>query len=142
MTRLEKGSCVFAPVSPVEIHGKEEERFVLQQRVNARDKRLAVGIVAGEVPVDDLIGDRKESPMGTFRALDARLLADASNPLIATRGCVTRFPGFSALESSRINIVSSAKEGTKEPDLGVRRRALIDKSRYRKHRSMTTSLKR
>src|SRR5262249_49985295 len=68
------------------------------------------------------------------RALDARLLADASNPFIAAGGGVTRFPGFSALEPSRINIVSSAKEPTKQPGLGVCRRGLIDERRFGKHR--------
>ena len=72
--------------------------------------------------------------MLAIRALDSWLLANASNPLIAAGGCVTRFPGFSALEPPRINIVSSAEERTEQPDLGIRRRVLIDESRFEKHR--------
>src|SRR5262245_4190685 len=86
------------------------------------------------MPTNYFISNWKKTLVLAVRALDTRLLADASNPLIAAGGCVTRFPGFSALEPSRINIVSSAKERTKEPDLGVRRRVLIDESRFGKHR--------
>src|SRR5215471_14142199 len=86
------------------------------------------------MPTNYFISDWKKTLMLAVRALDTRLLADASNPLVAAGGCVTRFPGFSALEPSRINIVSPAKKRTKEPDLSVRRRVLIDESRFGKHR--------
>src|SRR5262245_32633439 len=71
--------------------------------------------------------------MQAIRAFDSRFLANTSNPLVAAGGCVTRFPGFSALEPPRVNIVSSAEARTEQPDLGVRRRVLIDESRFGKH---------
>src|SRR5438046_10667049 len=86
------------------------------------------------MPTNYFISDWKKTLMLAVRALDTRLLADASNPLIAAGGCVTRFPGFSALESPRINIVSSAEERTEQPDLGVRRRGLIGEGSLEKHR--------
>jgi hypothetical protein len=49
------------------------------------------------MPTNYIISDWKKTLMLAVRALDTRLLADASNPLIAAGGCVTRFPGFSAL---------------------------------------------
>src|SRR5437867_11892661 len=86
------------------------------------------------MPTNYFISDWKKTLMLAVRALDTRLLADASNPLIAAGGCVTRFPGFSALESPRINIVSSGGERTEQPDLGVRRGVLLDGSRFEENR--------
>src|SRR5213078_826528 len=118
----------------IEISGEEKTRLVLKHRVYAGDKRLTGWIKSRQMPTNYFISDWKKTLMLAVRALDTRLLADASNPLIAAGGCVTRFPGFSALESPRINIVSSAEERTEQPDLGVRRRVLIDESRFEKHR--------
>jgi len=73
------------------------------------------------MPTNYFISDWKKTLVLAVRALDMRLLADASNPLIAAGGCVTRFSGFPALEPPRINIVSSTKKRAKQFDLGVGR---------------------
>ena len=71
--------------------------------------------------------------MLAVRTFDSRLLTDTSNPLIAAGRRVTRSSGFPALEPPRINIVSPAEERTEEPDLGLRRRVLMDDSSFEKH---------
>ena len=81
-TGFEKCGRIFLPSGLVEINGKEETRFVPQQRIDAGDKGLPIGVMAREVPANHVVGHRKESTVGTFSALDARLLADATHPLV------------------------------------------------------------
>lgn len=45
-TRAEIGPDVFAPVGFVEIDGQEKTRFVLEQRIDASDEGLAIGVRA------------------------------------------------------------------------------------------------
>ena len=91
---FEKGLGIFLPVRLVEVDGQEEARLIQEQRVNARDEGLTVTILAGQVPSDDLVGDGEKSTMGTLRALDTRLFADASHPLVGARGRITRLACF------------------------------------------------
>ena len=79
---------IVAPSALVKIDGKEEAGLVLQQRIDARDERLRVGVGSRQVPADDVVGHRKESTVGTLGALDARLLADATYPLVCASGRV------------------------------------------------------
>jgi hypothetical protein len=81
-TRVKKCGRIFLPSGLVEINGKEETRFVPQQGIDAGDKGLPSGVVAREVPPNHVVGHRKESTVGTFGALDAWLLADATHPLV------------------------------------------------------------
>ena len=50
-----KGTGIFAPADLVEIYGKEEAGLVLQQRIDACDKRLTISIVARQVPANDVV---------------------------------------------------------------------------------------
>lgn len=79
------------------------------------------------VPTYDIVGERKESTIGTLSAFDARLLADASDPLVGTGGRVAGFAGLAALESPRVHVVAASEERSKEGDLCLRRRCLIDR---------------
>ena len=85
------------------------------------------------MPTNYFISDWKKPLMLAIPTFDSRFLTDTSNPLVAASGRVTGLSGFPALEPPRIDIVSSAEERTKQPDLGVRRRVLIDESRFEKH---------
>ena len=130
---FEKGRCILAPAGLVEIDGQEEARLVLKHRIDAGDKRLALGVAARQVPTNHFVSHRKESTVGTVGAFDARLLADASHPLVGAGGRVTGLAGFPALESPRINIVATAEQRTEQRDLGLRRRCLIDRARDQVH---------
>src|SRR5262249_24992196 len=132
--RLQKCTCVGSPAFLIEIDSYEKARLILKHGINTGDKRLTRWIKSRQMPTNYFISDWKKTLVLAVRTLDTRLLTDASNPLIAAGRCVTRFPGLPALEPPRINIVSSAEERTEQPDLCVRRRVLIDESRFEKHR--------
>ena len=87
--RFEKGGRILLPPGLVEINGKEETRFVPQQRIDAGDEGLPIGVMAREVPPNHVVGHRKESTVGTFGALDAWLLADATHPLVGAGWRIT-----------------------------------------------------
>ena len=65
--RVQEGARVVLPAGLVEIGRQEEARLVQQQRVNTRDEWLAFGILAGEVPADDVVGHRQESTVWDTR---------------------------------------------------------------------------
>jgi hypothetical protein len=92
------------------INGEEETGLVLKQRVDAGHEGLPLGVVTRQVPANDVICDRKEPTVGTFRAFDARLFADASDPLVGTGWRVTSPARFAALESPRVDIVAASEE--------------------------------
>jgi hypothetical protein len=79
---LRKGCSVVLPVRFIEIERQEEARFVQEQRIDARDKRLALAIFAGQVPANDVVGHGQESAVLTVRALNPRFLTDAAHPLV------------------------------------------------------------
>ena len=68
---------------------------------------LAVGIVAGEVRANDLIGSRKEATVRAVGALDARLLADPAGPLVRAGGFIAGPPGLPAFEPARVDVVAT-----------------------------------
>ena len=72
--------------------------------------------------------------MRAVRAFDSRFLTDTSNPLVGAGESVTRLSGFPALEPPRINIVPPAEKETKQPDLGVGGRMLMNGTRFENHR--------
>jgi hypothetical protein len=57
-----------------------------------------------------IIRDREESPVQAIVAFDPRLLADSKRPFVGTRRTVPRSARLSALESSRVDIISSPKQ--------------------------------
>ncbi len=118
-TRVHEGEGVVLPPGFVEVDCEEEARLVEEQGIHAGDEPLAIGILAREVPANDLIGDRKEATVGTLGALDSRLLADAANPLVRASGRIPGFPGLPALEPPRVHIISTAEERPEKCDLGL-----------------------
>ena len=64
--RFEKGRGIVLPAGLVEVDGQEEARLVEQQRIDTSDEGLSLGVAAGQVPADDVVGDRKESTVGAF----------------------------------------------------------------------------
>jgi hypothetical protein len=66
----------------VEIDRQEEARFILEHRINADDHRSTIGILAGKMLANDLVGDWQELPMGARRKPDFRLLTHASRPFV------------------------------------------------------------
>jgi hypothetical protein len=60
------GICL--PPCLVEIDGEEVARLVQKQRVDASDERLTLSISPGQMPADDVVGDRKEPTMRADRA--------------------------------------------------------------------------
>ena len=81
-------------------------------RVAVGPQKLAISILAREVPADDLIGDGKESTVRTVGAFDARFLTDSANPLVRAGGCIAGPPGLPALESARIDVIATTKRNT------------------------------
>ena len=69
--------------------------------VDTRDERLILIVTPGQVPVDDLVRDRKEATMRADGTLDARLLADAAYPLGRARGRVARRSSGSRIGADR-----------------------------------------
>lgn len=121
-----EGGCVFPPGSLVEISGKEEAGLVLENRVDTGDEWLAGIIASGKVPPNHVVGDREESAVRAIRAFDARLLADARNPLVPACRGISGFSGSPAFEAPRIDVVTSPDERAKQRNFGIRRRTAVD----------------
>lgn len=132
-TGVKKGRSVFAPAGLVEVDGEEEAGFVPKQRVDAGDEGLSLGVATRQVPANDVVSDRKEPTVGTFSAFDARLLADATNPLVGTGGRVTGSARFSALKSPGVHVVAASEQRPEQGDLRFGRRRPIDRAIKRGH---------
>src|SRR6185295_13654337 len=115
-TRFHECAAVLAPALLIKVRRKKKARLIPKHRVNARDERLAGLIRSRQMPSDDLVGQRQKLSILTFRALDARLLADTANPFVAARWRIARSSGFAAFEPSGINIISPTEERAKESD--------------------------
>lgn len=62
-TGLEECLGIVPPADLVEIDGQEVAGLVSQQRVHTRHEGLAVAIRSGQMPRDDLIGDREQATL-------------------------------------------------------------------------------
>src|SRR5690606_34648579 len=89
--RTGEGSNILSPLGFVEIDGQEVAAVVLQQRVDT-DR-----VVTGQVGVDGSVRKRDQRAIPAVSALDTRLLAHSSAPLVRTGRCVTRLAGRLAL---------------------------------------------
>jgi hypothetical protein len=118
---------VLLPPGFVEIDREEETRLVEEQWIHAGDEGLSSGILAREMPANDLIGYRQEAAVGTVGAFDARFLTDTADPLVCAGGCVPGPAAFPALEAARVHIVSTTEEGSEERDLDLGSRRPIDR---------------
>jgi hypothetical protein len=89
---------------------------------------MTIGVLAGKMLANDLVGDRQELSTGTCRVLDFRRLADVPRPLIRAGGLITRMARLATLKSTRINILAPAKERTEQGDFGNDRRSMMNGS--------------
>jgi len=121
-TCRKEGLGIFAPAGLVEVDRQEAAGLVLEQRVDPCDERLPVASHPRQMPPNDFIGHRKKAPMRASRTLDVRLITDSPHPFMGARGQVAGLPGLPALETAGIHVLTPPEEGTKECDLGVRRR--------------------
>ena len=117
---LEKSRNIVAPPRFVEINSEEEAGLVLQQRIDAGDKWLSAGVMAGQMPANHVVGHRQEAAVGTLSALDTRFLADTTHPFVRTSGRIPGLPGLPTLESTGVHVFASPKQGPEESDLGLR----------------------
>src|SRR5258708_40281675 len=78
------------------------------------------------MPADHLVSYLQKAAIGTIRAFDSWLFTDAANPFIGAGRRITGFPGFSALETPGIYILSAPKKRSKQLYLGGGRRIVWD----------------
>ncbi|MFH0880821.1 MAG: hypothetical protein V2A34_13985 [Lentisphaerota bacterium] len=109
---------IFTPIFLVEVGGQEEAGLILQHGVDTHNKLTARLIPARKMMHYGFIGYGKESPVGAVGASNLAFVAQVSDPLVGASGAVTRLAGLSTLETARIHIRPSAKERSKQGDLG------------------------
>src|SRR5260370_41099838 len=78
------------------------------------------------MPADHLVRYLQPAAIGKCRASDSWLYTHAANPFIGAGRRITGFPGFSALETSGIYILSAPKKRSKQLYLGGGRRMVCD----------------
>lgn len=66
-TRVEERGRVVLPVRLVEVDGEDEARFVEQQRIDAGDEHLPLGVDSGKMPANDVVGEGQEAAVGATR---------------------------------------------------------------------------
>jgi len=79
------------------------------------------------MPADHFIRDLKEAAIGTIRAFDSQLFADAANPFIRASGSVAGFAGLPTLETAGINILPAPEKRSKQLYLGCWWRTVRDR---------------
>ena len=126
-TCLKESLGIFLPVCFVEISSQEETGFVQQHWVDAHDKIPSIVVLTGEMPANDIVGDSQETSVRALGALNSWLFAYALNPFVGADRRVSRFPGLSALKTTRIDVVSSTEKGTEKGDLGRWQRLTINR---------------
>jgi hypothetical protein len=84
MTGVKQRPCIIRPALFIEVGCKEPTRLILQQRINSGDKITGSGIATTQMLLDDVIGWGDECLMRAFPALNLRLSADPSYPLVGT----------------------------------------------------------
>jgi hypothetical protein len=124
--RVEVGDSVLLPLFLVEIDGQKKTGIIAEERIDSGDEIFSVVIRAGEMPPDDFIRELEESAVRAVSTFDPRLLADAADPFIGAGWRVAGFPALSAFEAPGIEIVTAAKQGAEEADLGLGGRAVVD----------------
>ena len=128
--RIEKRGRIPLPIFVIEIHRQKEASLVLQHGIDAHDKIQAPVIPARKMPADHFVSDLKKAAIGTIRAFDSRLFADAANPFIGAGRRIAGFPGPPALESPGINILSAPEKRSKQLYLGSRWRMIRNRGAW------------
>jgi hypothetical protein len=105
---LRESGDVFLPSSLVEVDGEKPTGLVLEKRVHADD------MTAAQMVVDYLVVNRLERLIRTLAALDARLLADTSHPLVRAGWRVASRAFVLIDPETREHIRTAAKQRTEE----------------------------
>jgi hypothetical protein len=102
-TGLGEGGHVVGPRRLIEVRCQEPTRFIGQERVDP-DNMTSLKVIK-----DDLVLDREEGLVRTLTALHSRLLANAPNPLVPARGCVSLAAGPGVRPEPRVDVVAASK---------------------------------
>ncbi|MDA3919256.1 MAG: hypothetical protein PF501_01035 [Salinisphaera sp.] len=100
------GECrdIVSPTSLVKIDRKEMTGFICQQRINTNYAS------ALQMIEDDSIGYRNKRLIGTFPALDPRLVADTAYPFVGACGGVSVFVRLRVMPALRKYIGSAYEQ--------------------------------
>lgn len=123
---------VVLPRLLVEIHGEEIAGLVGEQRVDAGDKFVSRGVLAGQVLPYHFIGHWEERAVWADGAFDPRLFADAANPLVGAGGRVAFAAGLFVLVASRIHVLPPPEQRAEKRDLVGGRAARVNAVHGRK----------
>ncbi len=117
--RFDVSTRVILPVGLVEVDGEKPARLVEAHRVDAR-REIPVGGIFGILPeqmiTDDVRRHGLERPVITGLTGDARLFADAGDPLVAAHGRVSALARLPALEAPRVDVIAATEEAEEELD--------------------------
>ena len=114
---LQNYRSIRLPTRLVEVNRQEEAGLVQQQRVDTANERLTVVVPPGEMPTDDVVGDRKEATVRTDRALDSWFLTDPTHPLVGACGSRAGLACLPTLEAAWVHVVAPSEQGSEQRDL-------------------------
>ena len=89
---------------------------------------MTIVVLTAEMPANHVVGYRKKALVRAFGTFDSRFFADSLDPLITASRRIASPACSTTLEAARVDIFSSAKQGTEEGDFGLGGRALIHAS--------------
>jgi len=107
---LDECCHIVAPPRPIEINCQKPAGLVKQERVDAEN------VLPLKMRADRLVINRHEGLVGTFAALDPRLLADAPDPFVGAGGGVALGLLLRIGPQPGKDIFATAEELTEEPD--------------------------
>ena len=128
LTSLVKCAGVLLPAIAIEIDSQEVAGLVRKHRVEANNEVTAQTVEASEMLPDDLVRDRKKTPVGTLGTFDSGLLANTADPFVGASRCIPGLASFPAYEPARIDVLTPAKQGAEQDDLLSGCRVLSDLS--------------
>ncbi len=116
--RLPKRARIFPPGRFVKIGCQKKACFIMEHRICTHDEITTVVVLTRQMPTNHVIRNGKKTPVRTFGAFNSGLFTYSADPLIGTDRRIARLARFTALEPARVDILSTAKQRTKESDLG------------------------
>ena len=108
-TRLNEGANVLDPCALVDVNREEPAGLIRKERVNAHH------VSAREVANHRGVVERDERLIWAVAALDLGQFAHALDELVSARRGVSALPSPPTLESSREDVLTSAKQRAKQP---------------------------
>ena len=116
--RIAKRGNVLHPGLLVEISGEEPARLVRQHGIDTGGKVSRIsGRSAGKMGPEGVIAERDEGLIWALPALDLRLSANASNPLVPAQRRITCIAGLWIFPSARQDIFPAAEQVPEQRDL-------------------------